>query len=59
MSTIRKVVCCTMCLLLDGLCMAANEFEIDTQGFLLLILSNYLIYIVFVKLGQKRRKKIK
>lgn len=53
MSTARKTVCCTVCLFLDGLCLAAKGFELDTQGFLLMVLSNYLIYAVFVRLVRK------
>lgn len=56
MSTTRKVICCVACLLLDGLCLAAKGFEMDVQGFLLLVLSNYLLYIVFAKVGRSRRR---
>ena len=56
MSRARKTVCCMVCLFLDGLCLASKGFELDTQGFLLLVLSNYLIYAVFAKLVRKPKR---
>lgn len=59
MSMVGKTVCGAMCLALDGLCLAAKEFEVDTQGVLLLLLSNYLIYVVFARLTRKPKRTLK
>ncbi len=56
MSTAKKVLCCVLCLLLDGLCLMANGFQIDTKGFLLLLVSNYLIWLAISRAGRRRRK---
>lgn len=57
MSKTGKTICCVLCLLLDGLCLAANGFEMDTKGFLLLVFSNYLIYAVLAQLGKRKRRR--
>lgn len=58
MSKIRKNSCLIICAGFDILCLAANNFALDTRGFLLLVLTNYLLYWVISNVAvSKRRKK--